>query len=546
MASINEIVVVNITRETKAVSRAGFGTENIVGHHLRFGERIRFYVDIDGVLVDFDSTDPEAVAASATFAQSSPPERIAISRRATFATNTIALVDVGDIMKIVVDEASSGRNYKVRINATAFTHLATAGQTAAQIATALHTLINAGAEPVTSVDDSAGGLTLTADVPDTPFSLTLETFETDGTTLTNEDLMSVVAAPVVYFAKLNQSWAATTSGSASTAETIELALITAINLLAETITAADAGAGIYTCKPVSVEASFTIDLDDNQTLGTTALADRGTLVSRGTADGTETVATSLAQIEIENSDWYALLLTDNAQATVEAVAAWAEPRVKLYGVSSSQTTITSTSDALDTTSIAAKMKASNFDRSFVAVSDTPENFLEAAWFGDMLPRDPGSATWKFKNLNGQVADDWTSTESTNARDKNANTYETIGGVDITREGTVASGEFIDIIRGIDWLTARIQEAVYATLVNSPKVSYTDAGITIIQNDVAGVLALAVDRGVLAADPAPTTTVPKVADTAQADRTARLLRDVKFTARLAGAIHKVDIDGTLTV
>jgi hypothetical protein len=42
------------------------------------------------------------------------------------------------------------------------------------------------------------------------------------------------------------------------------------------------------------------------------------------------------------------------------------------------------------------------------------------------------------------------------------------------------------------------------------------------------------------------TVPDVADTDPTDRANRLLRDVRFTARLAGAIHKVIVRGVAIV
>ena len=60
------------------------------------------------------------------------------------------------------------------------------------------------------------------------------------------------------------------------------------------------------------------------------------------------------------------------------------------------------------------------------------------------------------------------------------------------------------------------------------------------------LRAAVNQGILAADPAPTVTVPKVADVSAADKTARLLPDMKFTGTLAGAIHKVTITGVVSV
>ena len=53
--SLEDIVNVSITRETTAVSRAGFGTLLVVGTHKRFTERIKFYSNLLSVSDDFES-----------------------------------------------------------------------------------------------------------------------------------------------------------------------------------------------------------------------------------------------------------------------------------------------------------------------------------------------------------------------------------------------------------------------------------------------------------------------------------------------------------
>jgi len=179
---------------------------------------------------------------------------------------------------------------------------------------------------------------------------------------------------------------------------------------------------------------------------------------------------------------------------------------------------------------------------------TATNRNHAACIGKIAPRAPGSLTWKFKNLAGVVADDYyTSTEKTNLLGKNANIYTTVGDTGVTQEGVCASGEFCDVIRGSDLLTARIEENVYSDLVNEDKIPFTNDGIAVINNRVLSTLITeGVDGGILAADPAPTVTVPDVADVAAADKAARLLKNITFTGTLAGAIHKTEIRGTITV
>lgn len=259
------------------------------------------------------------------------------------------------------------------------------------------------------------------------------------------------------------------------------------------------------------------------------------------------VADDLTAINNANSTWYALIATTRDVATVKSIAAWVEARTKLFGTASNDTNIINVPAGTDTTSIAAFLNQLGYVRTFVMYhQDAAFDYPEAAWFGRVLPLEPGSETWKFKTLAGISYSNLTTTQSNTALAKKANTYEFVGGVGITANGTVAQGEYIDIIRGVDWLTARIQEFVFSVLVNNPKVPYTDAGIAVIESEVKRALSLGVSNDFLASDPAPRTSVPKAADVPPTDKANRILRNVKFTATLAGAIHAVVIRGTVSV
>jgi hypothetical protein len=223
----------------------------------------------------------------------------------------------------------------------------------------------------------------------------------------------------------------------------------------------------------------------------------------------------------------------------------------ITGAMTISSTETSDAKSTGTLDIFSTLQGLSYTRSVGLYSGTAngsstDQWAELAWAGRMLPTDPGSATWKFKTLAGVTADTFTDTERTNLKGKNANIYETIGGVSITQEGVVAVGEFIDIIRGVDWLEVRLQEDIYAQLVNADKVPYTDPGITAIEGTVKARLSNAIEVGLLAEDPEPVTTVPKSADILPADKIARTLNNVEFTGTLAGAIHFVNVTGVVTV
>ena len=80
---IEDIVNVQITRQTTAVSRAGFGTVLIVGPNPTFAERIRFYgSDLSALATDLTggTAAAEYRAAATLMSQSPKPTRFAVGR----------------------------------------------------------------------------------------------------------------------------------------------------------------------------------------------------------------------------------------------------------------------------------------------------------------------------------------------------------------------------------------------------------------------------------------------------------------------------------
>lgn len=235
--------------------------------------------------------------------------------------------------------------------------------------------------------------------------------------------------------------------------------------------------------------------------------------------------------------------SDIVDQDIKDIAAWTETEQKMYTYNASAAAIY---DAGSTSDIAYFLKAQGYTRTFgVFYKDSAVSNIESAWAGEALPYDPGSQTWAFKQLAGVSAYGITAAQRTAILAKNINIYTTTAGVDITEEGKVASGEYIDIIIGLDWLQANLQEEVFSNLVNIRKIPYDDTGITMIAGIVQGVLESAVNAGILQRD-SVTLTVPKYADISSADKTARNLPDVTFTALLQGAIQGVEINGTVSV
>jgi hypothetical protein len=256
------------------------------------------------------------------------------------------------------------------------------------------------------------------------------------------------------------------------------------------------------------------------------------------------IAADLAAIQIENGDWYGLTLSTQGRAETLAAATWAESNKKLAFFS------TQDSDTLAApqTDVAGTIRTANQFRSAVWYNRRAGmTHIGAAALGSIFPFDPGSITAKFRRLAGVSTDPLTATEITNLNAKNANHYTDYGGISLTAEGKVGAGEFIDVIRDRDWFEARLQVRIVTALTNSPKVPFTDAGIAVIESELRAQLREGVTSGFLDSDPATIiVNVPRASEVAPADRANRRLRPITFQARIAGAIHAVDLTGTITV
>jgi hypothetical protein len=264
-------------------------------------------------------------------------------------------------------------------------------------------------------------------------------------------------------------------------------------------------------------------------------------------------ADNAAQAEltaIRNVDdtWYGLVSTfagtigATNTSEVGQIAAWTEANQKLYIAGMQDSVILS---AL-TTDISSNLKALSYARTSGWYHQDNGVFLDAGVAGKCLPLAPGSETWKFKTIAGVPVQTFTATQQANLKTKRTNYYYSVAGIGITTEGYVSSGEFVDTIRGRDWLAARLQTRILTLLLNAKKVPYTDQGIALVESEVRAQLNEAVAQGYLAASPSPTVTVPLAASVSSTDKTNRVLNNVLFSAVLQGAIHSGAISGSVTV
>lgn len=432
---INDIVVVNITRETAKITKAGFGTALLMASFSQT-EKVLVFGDLEAVeSAGFTRGTPVHTAATAYFGQEIKPEKFKVGKRVSNAAK---------VVKVEIETAVEG-NYVVNVNGVDFTYAATTGNTIVQIAAALVSLVNAGTEPVTAA------------VPGTP----------DGTFTLTADVAGV-----------------------------EFTSTVSATIMSQTVTTANVN--IVTC--LSDCASY-------------------------------------------DPDFYAVGIERGASYDADAklVMAWISAQRRLGFFCSSDANIKGDS----TTDLASWNKSKNYDRSFVFYSGDAASYPEFALLGRNLPEDAGSINWKFTSLQGVVADKLSDQELSNLKAKNCNYYEVVGGLSmLSSDAVMGSGEYVDVMHGIDWLQAQIEENVFGLLNAVKKVPMTNAGISQVVTYMKSALEAGYNRSIINKD--YKVTQPDISAVSTADRAARFLQGIKFEATLQGAVNKVKIVGTVSV
>lgn len=181
-------------------------------------------------------------------------------------------------------------------------------------------------------------------------------------------------------------------------------------------------------------------------------------------------------------------------------------------------------------------------------------YMNVAWAAKWLNYAPGSATSAFKALAGVKPSALKKVETDALVAANLNYFVTVGNRNITMNGMTLAGEWADVIRFRDWQKSDMQIRVANLFITRPKVPYTDAGISLVQNQMIASLKAGQDMGGIAEDefdedghtiPGFTTNVPMAASLTPAEKASRKLRRCTFKGRLAGAIHFAELNGSLT-
>lgn len=242
---------------------------------------------------------------------------------------------------------------------------------------------------------------------------------------------------------------------------------------------------------------------------------------------------------ISVTGWYGLALVGAEDTDINEVAELIESTEKIFAFSIQE--------------MKNPILKKNLMRTFGIYSDVADENAHVAWLAEGFSYDPGSETWAYKMLKGVTASELTTREMRTLEEEKLNYYIPCAGKNITRDGKVVGGEWIDVIRFRDWLKNQMQIRIFELFIKNPKIPYLDTGITLVENQMRAALQAGQKAGGIAEtefdendEPVEgyTVTVPRAASLSSAQRASRTLKDCRFTARLAGAIHIVELEGNL--
>ena len=440
MASLDNIVNVQIALQTTGVTRGEFGIPMIVAPLMTFTERVRVYNSYNEASED-DLPPSLLTALSDCFGQIPRPRQVKVGRRSVLT----AIINVTELLPL--------GTYSITVGAETYTFTADASPLASEIVTGL-------------------ALAITSD--------------------TNEKITATVVG-----------------------DTLQIGYISQLDLAGVSLAT---GLGWGLISPLSAGTAVGDDLD--------AILD-------------------------EDARWYGLVMTERVKQTQLDAAEWTEANDRLFITATSEADVLNPALATDLISV---LKNTRYFRTAVMFhTNAATEYPDAAWAGRVFTIQPGGETWALKGLASVTPSPLTATQRQTVINKGGNTFEFYQTqVALTNPGKVAAGEWIDVIRFRDWLKDTIQVNMVQMMINRDKVPYTDQGIQLCVNNLRKSLQEGQKVGGIAPDeldaagatvPGFILTFPRSVELASSIKASRIL-DIGFTARLAGAIHVVNVSGAL--
>ena len=177
-------------------------------------------------------------------------------------------------------------------------------------------------------------------------------------------------------------------------------------------------------------------------------------------------------------------------------------------------------------------------------------FESAALVGATAGKNPGSITYKNQILKGINPQSLTDSQITAIHKKGGLTFVTKAGDNVTTEGKVAGGEYIDIIDSQDYVIQQLEYGTQKALNTAGRIPYDNTGIALLESVAVDVFQDAYINGIIATNddgtPAYSVSYAPRTETTATDRAARRYLGGQFSFTLSGAIHECEITGSIIV
>ncbi len=250
-------------------------------------------------------------------------------------------------------------------------------------------------------------------------------------------------------------------------------------------------------------------------------------------DPTKLITALNTLIDTDN-DWYFLACSENSNDVVQALSTWIDTQMKMYFV---------------TTQDLSLLELLESEQTVVMYHNDVNAYVAEGLVSLAATNDPGSLTFKFKTVNGVQASDITSAELTKLHQDGGFSYVKKMGVLQTTEGITTNKEYIDVVMGVHYIQAKMEEECMYLAINNNKIPYDNTGIAMLTGVARDVLTRATDMGIILRNDETlkgefTVNITKREDTSKNDIANRVYNGIKWTASLAGAIHSGLISGYL--
>ena len=181
-----------------------------------------------------------------------------------------------------------------------------------------------------------------------------------------------------------------------------------------------------------------------------------------------------------------------------------------------------------------------------------EQALDAALVGNTASLPVGSVTWKGRtNLAGIKENKLTIADLNAIHEAGGIAYVNKAGIPQTSEGKTVGGEFIDALHGDHWVKSNVESKIQQLLSNTDKLTFDSNGIALLTSVVSNVMQTAFVSGIIdmidetGAGDYSVKSLQR-ADLDPVDIARRNYKGLSFTYKRSGAIHTVDVTGTIEV